>query len=207
MWYNLKCGKKKKGVYRMEEVLVIRKEFIKDILKGSPGGGIFFKNRSEIEENPDYVQIIPCVVLRNNRRYALITVGTTKDPRIKEPLSLLISGHINHNDEVTFKNRLQFNLTMVGGLLRELSEEICWVGPINLISLGDPIYIEEGGCHADKYHVGIPFILDIPSRELCYPNKEVADINFKKLKELGPIAGKLDSWSLEVLRRLEGGIS
>lgn len=94
------------------------KEFVNMIL-ARLGNNIEVMRRGDAEENPDYKQPIPYVVIKqDNKVYGYKRLSGGGEARLHSQLSLGYGGHANPTDDETFEGMLMTNLE------RELEEEL-----------------------------------------------------------------------------------
>ncbi len=186
----------------MEKVLVVPSVDLRTSLftRDTPGK-FLWKDRDSVEKNPDFVQIIPFVVLEDGEgRISVFTNSNTNEARLTGQRSVGVGGHINPIDEVKFDQLLSIEHTLIRCILRELSEEVGWSGPLNIRQLkGGPIHLP-GRNSVDDCHVGLPFLTPVNPRDLVIDSREIQDLTFVRPKDLEN--APLDSWSSEIIHRL-----
>jgi len=113
---------------------------------------IFIK-RFVVENDPNYKQIIPYLVIKFNNKYFLFKrfpVGLEK--RLFYKYSIGIGGHINEKD--FNKNKDLIN----SGLEREFNEELIYNGKLNYKIVG---LINDDFDEVGKVHFGIVYLIEI----------------------------------------------
>lgn len=156
--------------------------------------GVRFIEREVAETQPDFVQIIPYVVLANRGRL-LIYERTTKggDKRLHGRRSIGFGGHINPVDDPD--NNLRIIPMIFRCAIRELYEETNIDLPAWVIEyyMEDQCLINENETLVDQMHLGIVYLLNLPD--------DVADslkITDPELKIVGWVDKKpkrLENWS------------
>lgn len=151
--------------YGNEEVLVVNKSdfnYIKDGL--SPfdqelldklKSEAFFVLRKDAEYNPEYIQLIPYVLIKNEERYFAVK-RTAGDERLVGKISIGMGGHINPIDKVGETD------VLVNNIKRELSDEELHIDlsltnsiePVGFLRYTDPNDI------VSQDHMGIFYLLD-----------------------------------------------
>ncbi|SHE38133.1 Predicted phosphoesterase, NUDIX family [Marinitoga hydrogenitolerans DSM 16785] len=155
----------------------------------------YFIDRVLAENDESKKQIIPYVVIKNEKNEILVVQRTQKqtEKRLHNLYSVGIGGHINpidknENPELTFYN----------GLNRELNEEL---DIENLNSLEYVGLILDNSTEVSRVHLGVLFIAYVTNADI--KEKE----NFKELwlkeTEFKKFNGEFEGWSKIALRALE----
>lgn len=189
-----------------EQVLVVRRE---DIFPDGAWHGFvtenldrhqrvirerhFFKPRSEVEEDPNFQQIIPYVVFKHGSRYLLThRLRASSEKRLRKQYSLGVGGHINPGD-------LSGGDPIVDGLRREWAEEVIYPGRFEAKLLG---LLNEESSPVSKVHLGVVFLVegDSPDIQIRETNKLAGDL--LTLDEMRIYFLDMESWSQLVYERL-----
>lgn len=151
----------------MENVLVVKTEKLKKYIQGLNGmietdrkalvdtiiNEYEFLPRQEAEENPDFKQIIPYVVLRQgNKIFTTRRLNKGGEARLHGKVSIGIGGHINPVDE-TEKQQV-----LMRGLERELREEVSIEKLGELIPVG---VINNDSNEVGSVHLGLCFTMEV----------------------------------------------
>lgn len=111
-----------------------------------------FINREEVENDENYKQIIPYVVICNNDEYYLLQrTKNQTESRLHNKYSLGIGGHINPI-KVEWKDDI-----IIEGLRKELREEISMNGNYKLEFIG---FINDESSKVSRVHLGLMYILN-----------------------------------------------
>jgi predicted NUDIX family phosphoesterase len=153
----------------------------------------FFKSRAEVENDPQFQQIIPYVVFRHDTRYFLThRLRASSERRLRKQYSLGIGGHINPGD-------LEAGDPILDGLKREWSEEVVYDGRFEAQLIG---LLNDDSSPVSKVHLGVVFLVDgdspnIAIRETDKLAGELLTLDEMKIYYLG-----MESWSQMVYDRL-----
>ncbi len=143
-----------------------------------------FHWRKEMEENPDYKQIIPYLVFEYNNTYFLMRRRTTaSEQRLKDKYSLGIGGHIRQEDLTS--------CNLIDWAQREFHEEVNYQGNLVTTPLG---LINDESNAVGQVHIGFVFLLrgDSPNIAIRAEHKEG---NLVTLEDCKKLYADLESWS------------
>ena len=153
----------------------------------------FFKSRAEVENDPQFQQIIPYVVFRHHTRYFLThRLRASSERRLRKQYSLGIGGHINPGD-------LEAGDPILDGLKREWSEEVVYDGSFEAQLIG---LLNDDSSPVSKVHLGVVFLVhgDSPNIAIRETDKlagELLTLDDMRIYYLG-----MESWSQMVYDRL-----
>lgn len=157
--------------------------------------------RGDAEENPDYKQPIPYVVIRQrNNVFLYKRLKGGGEQRLHNKLSIGVGGHMNliPNDD--------FNQMLTGNFMRELKEELIIDSKHNTIETIGLINDDEN--EVGKVHIGLLIVMDIEDdarvevREKDQLRGEWIKISDLKRDDIYPY---LESWSQFVVDILTDG--
>ena len=157
----------------------------------------FFMERSLVEEDADYQQVIPYVVFRHRDRYFLTRrLKASSEKRLRQLYSLGVGGHINPGD-------LEGGDPINDGLRREFAEEVDYRGRFEARLLG---LLNDDSSPVSKVHLGVVFLVEgdspaIAMRETDKLSGELLRLEQMKIYYLG-----MESWSQIVYDRLLLGV-
>jgi predicted NUDIX family phosphoesterase len=155
-----------------------------------------FMPRAEVEDDPNYQQIIPYVVFRHGDRYFLThRLRASSERRLRKQYSLGLGGHINPGD-------LAGGDPIQDGLKREWEEEVVYNGSFEAHLIG---LLNDESSPVSKVHLGVVFLVDgdrpeIAIRETDKLAGELLSLNEMRIYYLG-----MESWSQMVYDRLTLG--
>ena len=153
----------------------------------------FFMGRAEVEDNPNYQQIIPYVVFRHGDRYFLThRLRASSERRLRKQYSLGVGGHINPGD-------LEGGDPIQDGLKREWEEEVIYEGSFEAHLIG---LLNDESSPVSKVHLGVVFLVDgdrpeIAIRETDKLAGELLTLHDMRIYYLG-----MEAWSQMVYDRL-----
>jgi predicted NUDIX family phosphoesterase len=153
----------------------------------------FFMSRAEVEDNPNFQQIIPYVVFRHGDRYFLThRLRASSERRLRKQYSLGVGGHINPGD-------LSGGDPIQDGLKREWEEEVIYAGSFEAHLIG---LLNDESSPVSKVHLGVVFLVDgdrpeIAIRETDKLAGELLTLHDMRMYYLG-----MESWSQMVYDRL-----
>jgi len=149
----------------------------------------FFIDRPLAETSPQFKQIIPYVVIRHADSYFLLRrLKKQTEARLHEKLSLGIGGHINPDTP-----------TLLGGLRKELDEEVHVRGPYDLQFIG---ILNDESTEVGQVHLGAVYTLAASSREVTVRETEKMAGEWVTTAELGPLRERMETWSQIVFDRV-----
>jgi predicted NUDIX family phosphoesterase len=189
-----------------EQVLVVRRE---DIFPDGAWHGFvsenldrhqriirerhFFKPRSDVEEDPNFQQIIPYVVFKHGDRYLLThRLRASSEKRLRKQYSLGVGGHINPGD-------LSGGDPILDGLKREWAEEVIYRGRFDARLLG---LLNEESSPVSKVHLGVVFLVEGDSPDIEIRETKKLAGNLLTLDEMRIYFLDMESWSQLVYERL-----
>jgi len=154
-----------------------------------------FKARAEVEEDPNFQQIIPYVVFRHGHRYFLThRLRASSEKRLRKQYSLGIGGHINPGD-------LQSGDPILDGLKREWEEEVVYDGHFEAQLLG---LLNDESAPVSKVHLGVVFLVDGDTPNIAIRETKKLGGELLTLDEMVRLYLQMESWSQLVYDRLVG---
>jgi predicted NUDIX family phosphoesterase len=153
----------------------------------------FFKSRAEVENDPQFQQIIPYVVFRHDTRYFLThRLRASSERRLRKQYSLGIGGHINPGD-------LEAGDPILDGLKREWSEEVVYDGRFEAQLIG---LLNDDSSPVSKVHLGVVFLVDGDSPNIAIRETDKLAGELLTLEEMKIYYLGMESWSQMVYDRL-----
>jgi predicted NUDIX family phosphoesterase len=142
----------------------------------------FFIDRPVAEESPQYKQIIPYVAIRNDGAWFLLRrLKKQTEARLHEKLSLGIGGHINPDTP-----------TLLGGLQKELEEEVHVADPYELTFVG---ILNDDTTEVGRVHLGAVYLLDASTRDVTVRETEKMAGEWVAESDLEPLRERMETWS------------
>ena len=149
-----------------------------------------FRPRSQAEQDLDFKQLIPYVLIQKGNRWLHYVRGKTSgEKRLVHMGSIGIGGHINPADESLFHRGREF---YQAALQRELSEELSLDGvfPTRPLAL-----LNDDSTPVGRFHLGIVHHCRLDDREVTKREGCITDLRFLTLKQLLRRRRHLETWS------------
>ena len=162
------------------------------------GGQTRFMPRSQAEENPDFKQIIPYVVIRQGDRWLHYVRGKASgEKRLVAKGSIGVGGHINPEDRSLFDSGRDFYDRAVQ---RELHEELRIDGEFHtrIVAL-----LNDDSTPVGKVHLGVVHLCELTQENVARGEASLTELRFLRLEELRRRRAQLESWSQFCLDYLE----
>jgi predicted NUDIX family phosphoesterase len=149
----------------------------------------FFIDRPLAETSPQFKQIIPYVVIRHLDSYFLLRrLKKQTEARLHEKLSLGIGGHINPDTP-----------TLLGGLKKELEEEVHVAGPYDLQFVG---ILNDDSTPVGQVHLGAVYTLVASSDDVTVRETEKMAGEGVATAGLAEVRERMETWSQIVFDEL-----
>ena len=170
-----------------------------DFIETCCSAGFEFINRSDVEKDVSYKQIIPYIILQTkDLEKTAIYNRQGSEQRLHDLWSIGIGGHINPIDMETQTTSFLQILTV--GMERELQEEL------DQRPKGDlPLFvgvISEDVTDVGKVHLGAVFRILTSTPEKFLPGSELFQFTWEKTRDLEQL--NLELWSKLALKLLSG---
>jgi predicted NUDIX family phosphoesterase len=151
-----------------------------------------FMNRSEVEKNPDYKQLIPYVIMSYDGKYLSYVRGKRAgETRLVGNRSIGIGGHINPSDDMPLFNT-DFYDTYLAAVDREVAEEVSveTKHTNHIVALLNDESNEVGSVHLGIVHY---WALDGPN--VSKREQMITQMSFMTSAELQGVKDSLETWS------------
>jgi predicted NUDIX family phosphoesterase len=151
-----------------------------------------FMNRSQVEKDPDYKQIIPYVIISYNGKYLSYVRGKRGgEKRLVGNRSIGIGGHINPADDMPLFNA-DFYATYLAAVEREVAEELS-------IETGHTGHIvallNDESNSVGRVHLGIVHYWLLNAPNVNRREQMITQMTFMTLAELQEVKNTLETWS------------
>jgi len=147
-----------------------------------------FRPRGEVEDNPDYQQIIPYLVFRNHDRYLLTRrLKQSSEKRLRHLYSLGVGGHINRVDVADATAD-----PVEEGLRREFEEEVSYDGAWEHRLIG---LINDDSNDVSRVHLALVFEVTGDQPEISIRETGKLEGELLKLEEMKMYYLDMESWS------------
>jgi predicted NUDIX family phosphoesterase len=146
-----------------------------------------FKPRGEVEDDPEWQQVIPYVVFSHGDRYLLtrrLKQGSEK--RLRHLYSLGVGGHINREDVVADADLL------VQGLTREFNEEVVYDGAWSHRLMG---LINDDSNAVSQVHLAVVYEVRGDRPEIAIRETGKLEGELLRLDEMKMYYLDMESWS------------
>jgi len=153
-----------------------------------------FRARQELENDPEYKQIIAQVILRYKDKYFLHRQVKRNEERLNSLCPLPLGGHIEQVDSNS-------DDILETALERELHEEVDLKSDIVKKSYLGLIYLEDDN-PVNLVHVGFVYIFDLDGADVHVKEEGLEDIGFVSLDYLKTNSEKLTYWSRIIIYHL-----
>ena len=162
------------------------------------GGQTRFMPRSQAEENPDFKQIIPYVLIRQGDRWLHYVRGKASgEKRLVAKGSIGVGGHINPEDQSLFDTGRDFYDRAVQ---RELHEELRIDGEFRtrIVAL-----LNDDSTPVGRVHLGVVHLCELTHENVSRGEASLTELRFLPLEELQNRREQLETWSQFCLDHLE----
>ncbi len=150
----------------------------------------FFLPRKDVEENPDYKQLIPYVIISSEEKILHYVRGKgVGEKRLNSLGSIGIGGHINYYDFTLFKTDMEAYLDAVK---REVFEEIKIKSGYESKIIG---VLNDDSNKVGSVHFGVIHLWKLKKPLVEKNEKEITKITFKMPSEIKKEVDTLESWS------------
>ncbi len=162
------------------------------------GGQTRFMPRSQAEENPEFKQIIPYVLIRQGDHWLHYVRGKgSGEKRLVAKGSIGVGGHINPEDQSLFDSGRDFYYRAVQ---RELHEELHTDGTFHtrIVAL-----LNDDSTPVGKVHLGVVHVCELTHENISRGEASLTELRFLSLQELQNRREQLETWSQFCLDHLE----
>ena len=151
-----------------------------------------FMNRSQVERDPDYKQLIPYVIMSYGGKYLSYVRGKRAgETRLVGCRSIGIGGHINPSDDMPLFNT-DFHETYLAAVDREVAEEVSveTSHSNHIVAILNDESNEVGSVHLGIVHY---WALDAP--DVNKQEQMITQMAFMTSAELQGVKDTLETWS------------
>ncbi len=154
------------------------------------GGQTRFMPRSQAEENPEFKQIIPYVLIRQGECWLHYVRGKASgEKRLVAKGSIGVGGHINPEDQSLFDSGRDFYNRAVQ---RELHEELRTDGEFRtrIVAL-----LNDDSTPVGQVHLGVVHVCELSDENVSRGEASLTELRFLPLQELRNRREQLETWS------------
>ena len=151
-----------------------------------------FMSRSAAEENPDYKQLIPYVIMSCEGRYLSYVRGKRAgEKRLVGNRSIGIGGHINPCDDMPLFD-VDFRETYQAAVDREVDEEVCVETrhSDSIVAL-----LNDDSNEVGRVHLGIVHHWVLEAEKVSRCEQMITQMTFMSAAELCEVRDSLETWS------------
>ena len=162
------------------------------------GGQTRFMPRSQAEENPEFKQIIPYVLIRQGKCWLHYVRGKASgEKRLVAKGSIGVGGHINPEDQSLFDSGRDFYNRAVQ---RELHEELHTDGEFRtrIVAL-----LNDDSTPVGQVHLGVVHVCELSDENVSRGEASLTELRFLPLQDLRNRREQLETWSQFCLDHLE----
>lgn len=158
-----------------------------------------FRVRAEMEQDPNYKQLIPYVIFRCGDQVFRYTRGTSQgESRLHRLRSIGVGGHVDEADADGRATPDAYELA----LQRELDEEVSIGSPGRLRRVG---LINDDATPVGQVHLGVVHLYELERPDVSPREEGLAEPGFEPWSALLQRRGEFETWSqfcLEALSRI-----
>jgi predicted NUDIX family phosphoesterase len=161
-----------------------------------------YRPRGEMEENPEFKQLIPYVIFRyrdeagRDQLFQYTRGKGMGESRLHSKCSIGVGGHISVDDQVS-----PDTVPYEAGMRRELDEEVIIDTPFTGRCVG---LINDDQSPVGRVHLGVVHVLDVERPAVKARESEVLEAGFRPVSEQLVDLDRFESWSQFCLRALFG---
>ncbi len=157
-----------------------------------------FVDRAEAEQDPQWQQVIPYIVLQTrDQDQTAVYLRKGSETRLHDLWSSGIGGHINLQDRSA--SHRSFRETLISGMTRELDEEL-----VQRPVADQPVFhgiIKEMVTDVGKVHLGAVFQIRTATPASCVPGPELYRFQWMPTSDLASL--NMELWSRLAMDLLE----
>ncbi|MHB8572204.1 MAG: NUDIX domain-containing protein [Candidatus Dormibacteria bacterium] len=155
-----------------------------------------FLPRFQVEDDPEWQQVIPYIVFRHGERYLMTRrLRESSERRLHHLCSLGVGGHINRSD-LTGGDPVQ------EGLRREWEEEVDYPGAFSAELIG---LLNDDSSPVSRVHLGMVFLVEGDTPEIRVREAEKLSGELLTLEEMRMHYLEMESWSQLIYDHLLAG--
>jgi predicted NUDIX family phosphoesterase len=153
-----------------------------------------FQPRARAENDPNYKQIIPYVVITDGKSILHYVRGKKAgEQRLVAKGSIGIGGHINDEDATLFHSSAGFGLKdFEEAVKREVCEELAITGPFNARPVG---LINDDSTEVGRVHLGIVHVMLCQPGDVKKNEQVITQVEFVPIEELKARRDQMETWS------------
>jgi predicted NUDIX family phosphoesterase len=156
--------------------------------------------RATLENNENFKQIIPYILLSYQNKIALYQrTKHSGENRLHQKHSIGFGGHIDSFDMVYDTDVLNLDKTIEKSAQREIDEELIVSNILSKQKLG---YIYDNSNPVGRVHIGVVEKWELSSPEIKSNEADINVIGLMSVQELQSYQGNIENWSLSIINGL-----
>ncbi len=161
-----------------------------DVLKRIVQNGVF-SNRSELEENPSFKQIIPYAIIScEDSFYLFKRTSKQTEKRLHNKFSLGVGGHMNPSKSIVSKEQY-----LTDELKRELFEEInllnsCLIDDIEFIG-----FLNDDTIPVGRVHIGLLYHIHVSNKDVIIKETDKMTADWIEKSNLAEFYEGMETWT------------
>jgi len=160
-----------------------------------------FMPRAQAENDPNFKQIIPYVVITDGKSVLHYVRGKKGgEQRLVAKGSIGIGGHINDEDETLFNTKGFGIQAFQDAVRREVCEELAIQGPFDAKPVG---LINDDSTEVGRVHFGIVHMLFRTPEQARKKEQVITQVEFVPIEQLKARRDQMETWSQLCLDNLE----
>lgn len=165
---------------------------------------ISYRARGEMEEDPNFKQLIPYVLFRYITPNGEVQVfdyqrgGGVGEARLRAKRSVGVGGHISLEDAEAVDHS---NDVYREGMSRELAEEVAIGAPYTEAAVG---LLNDDETEVGRVHLGVVHIFEVDAPKVEPREEDLADAGFRPVQDILAQIDSYETWSQIVMRALFG---
>ncbi|MGA8208395.1 MAG: hypothetical protein WB801_03475 [Candidatus Dormiibacterota bacterium] len=194
-----------------ELVLVVPRELVlgRDVWHGLRLGGVAellqvvveageFRSRSEVEHQPEWQQVIPHLVVRDDGRILTMRrLRAGSERRLRGQVTLGVGGHINASDG-------EVATAWFAGCYREWREEVVCDRELSGRAVG---LLKDDAGEVGRVHLGVLILVDAAGADVVVRERDKLEGRMAPVDELAVYYLEMETWSQYVFDQLlRGGL-
>jgi predicted NUDIX family phosphoesterase len=172
--------------YKKQGLIKENSEALKKIVQNG-----LFRNRSQLEEDPSFKQVIPYAVISNNESFCLFKrrSGQT-EKRLHNKLSMGVGGHMNPGNSKESEEQY-----LIDELKRELFEEVklldgCAIEDIEFIG-----FINDDTIPVSRVHIGLLYNIHVSSKNVVINETDKMTADWVDKPDLAEFYERMETWT------------
>lgn len=167
------------------------------------GDHVQYRPRGEMEENPDFKQLIPYVLFcwidggGKTQLFQYQRGGGMGERRLHAKRSVGVGGHVSYDDAEAGEGELVY----LEGMAREVAEEVSLDASYTTSIVG---LINDDQTEVGRVHLGVVHLAKMSAPQISPREDDVLDARFRPVPEILATLDEFETWSQIAVRALFG---